>query len=397
MIEFQNTFSDWHDWDGLIEAATRLRHYLHQHPELGYEEENTAKIIRLVLDGAHIEWTAYAGTGTVAIINGAKDGQHIAFRGDIDALPILEEGEQVWRSTLDGKMHACGHDGHTVTLLAAALWMNKYKDHIDHPVSFLFQPAEEGLHGAQKMIEGGALSGIDMIYGWHNWPSIPFGKAVCPDGAVMSANGSFEITITGRGGHSSQPELCRDPILAASAITLNLQQIVSRKIAPQTAAVLSVTSIEAQSNLTVIPEHARLGGTIRVSNTADRDTIFGLVKDITEDTAAAYGVTVQIDLHPRYGATVNHADNAQNMRDALEQELGGGWHDDDIAIPIMASEDFSYYLQQIPGAFALIGADDGKPEHQKSCHSPHYDFNDRLIPVVVCVFARLAGAPLPKL
>lgn len=393
MKNFEEKFSDWDDWNGLIDAAKDLRHYLHQHPELGYEEENTAKIIRSILASEHIEWRAYAGTGTVATINGHKSGRHIAFRGDIDALPIREEGVQAWCSTLDGKMHACGHDGHTATLIAATLWMSKHQDQIDHPVSFLFQPAEEGLHGAKKMIEDGALSGIDMIYGWHNWPSIPLGKAVCPDGAVMSANGSFEISIKGKGGHSSQPELCSDPVLAASAITMNLQQIVSRRIAPQTAAVVSVTSIEAQSNLTVIPERAKLGGSIRVSNTNDRDVIFGLIEKITENTAQSYGVEVEIDLQPRYNATINHNDNAQNMRNALRHELGEDWQYNQIAIPIMASEDFSYYLQEIPGAFALIGADDGQFQHQKPCHSPHYDFNDALIPIVVRVFAKLAGMP----
>ena len=371
--------------------ATELRRHLHRNPELGFEEENTAALIRSQLDNAGIPWRSVTKTGTVATIKGQSDKPHIALRGDIDALPIAEQGQQDWCSTQAGKMHACGHDGHTATLMAAALWINAHREGLENTVSFVFQPAEEGLHGAKAMIENGALDGIDMIYGWHNWPAIPFGKAICPNGPVMSANGGFEIKITGKGGHSSQPDLCCDPVLAGAAITMNLQQILSRKIQPQTPAVVSVTSFEAPSGLTVIPEYAHLGGSIRVANTAMRDEVFTMMDTIVQNTAHSYGVTAEMIATPRYGATVNHPEQAENMRKALHGELGKDWFDPNCPSPIMASEDFSYYLEEIPGAFALVGADDGISEHQKPCHSPHYDFNDKLIPVVVRVFSRLVG------
>ncbi len=382
-------------WDDVCESAVRFRRYLHRHPELSWHETETAASIRASLDQLGIAWRACAGTGTVATVAADKPGRHVALRGDIDALPILERSGKGWSSTREGVMHACGHDGHTATLMAAALWLKRSEDALPGPVSLLFQPAEEGGHGAREMIADGALDGVDIIFGWHNWPAIPFGKAVCPDGPVMAGNGTFQITVRGLGGHASQPEACRDPVLAAAAITLALQQVVSRRIRPQHPAVLSITSIEAPSLNTVIPETAVIGGSIRIAVPADRAVMNGLIEEIARDTAKAYGVEAEIKIEPRYDATVNHPGASEEMRGALTDVLGPDWHDKDLPVPIMASEDFSYYLGQVPGAFALIGADDGE-NHASPCHSPLYDFNDRLIPIVARCFARLAGAPLPN-
>jgi len=278
--------------------------------------------------------------------------------------------------------------------MSTAAWLKRHEASLPGPVTLLFQPAEEGGHGAKKMIEDGALEGLDCIFGWHNWPAIPFGKAVCPDGAVMAGNGTFRITVRGAGGHASQPENTRDPVLAASAVTMALQQIISRRITPQNAAVVSVTSIEAPSGETVIPDSAKMAGSIRIANPADRERIDTMIRDIATAQAAAYGVEAEVELFPRYDATINHASEAALMRDAIAGDLGEQWHFDELPVPIMASEDFSYYLKEIPGAFALIGADDGKGHHEP-CHSPRYDFNDRLLPIVTRIYARLAGAPLP--
>lgn len=383
------------DWPTIIDSAQAFRRELHQAPELPWHEVETAKAIRARLDALGIPWKECAGTGTLGFLAPYAKGRRIALRGDIDALPIFEQNEHEWRSQHDGCMHACGHDGHTATLMAAAAWLKAHEDALPGPVTLLFQPAEEGGHGAKKMIEDGALANIDAVFGWHNWPAIPFGKAVCPDGAVMAGNGTFNISVKGKGGHASQPEIVRDPVLAAAAITMALQQIVARRISPQRPLVVSVSSIDAPSYDTIVPETAKIGGSIRITHPDDRDFVNGLIEQISRDVAAAYGVQATTEIIRRYDATINDPTAAGEMRAALSDELGRDWLSETTATPIMASEDFSYYLKERPGAFALIGSDDGN-NHDEPCHSPRYDFNDRLIPVVTRLYARLAGAPLPN-
>lgn len=383
-------------WQQAIETAQQLRHDLHANPELGWQEKRTADLIRQQLSELNIPWQACAELGTLARLNPRSSAApHIALRADMDALPISEQTGKAWTSQVEGRMHACGHDGHTATLLATARWLKSVESQLPGPVTLLFQPAEEGGHGAKKMIEDGALAGIDEIYGWHNWPAIAFGKLVCPDELVMCGNGIFTITLSGEGGHASQPESCRDPVLAASAVTLALQQIVSRRLAPQQTAVVSVTSIDAPSGPTIIPSEAVLGGSIRVPDQVTREQINRLIIDISTQTAAAYGVSCDVQITPRYQATINHPEKAQFLRRQWLTDYGSEGLDQALLLPVMASEDFSYYLHEIPGAFALIGADDG-PEHQAVCHSPYYDFNDRLIPLVTRLYARLVGAPLTE-
>ena len=381
-------------WQHMVDGAVALRRDLHRRPEIAWNERETARTIRDELTKAGIEWRSCAGTGTVARIASDAEGRHVALRADIDAMPIAESTDVPWSSEQDGIMHACGHDGHTASLFAAAWWLKRHQDELPGPVTLLFQPAEEGGHGAARMIEDGALEGVDAIFGWHNWPSIPFGRAICPDGPVMAANGTFHVRVAGRGGHASQPEACRDPVLAASAITMALQQVVSRRMPAQQAAVVSVTSIEAPSAETVIPDDAYVSGSIRIGDTAQRELVGELITRVAQDTARAYGVTAEVELRPRYGATINHPEQAEEVRAALQEEFGQAWESRATLVPIMASEDFSYYLAEVPGAFALLGADDGKG-HSIPCHSPRYDFNDRLIPHVARVFARVAGAPVP--
>lgn len=384
-------------WQETMAAALTLRHELHCYPELGWQETRTAERVRAHLTDLNIPWRPCADTGTVAWLDQTGNASpHIALRGDIDALPITEETGKEWSSRHAGCMHACGHDGHAATLLATARWLKRHEKQLPGPVTFLFQPAEEGGHGARQMIKEGALDGIDEIYGWHNWPAIPFAKLACPDDIVMCGNGVFTLTVKGRGGHASQPELCRDPVLAASAITLALQQIVSRRLSAQQTAVVSVTSIEAPSGPTVIPQQAVIGGSIRIPDQVTREQVNQLIREISQQTAHSYGVECEVVIEPRYDATINHPGPASRVREAWRELQGEDALDRRVPLPIMASEDFSYYLQKIPGAFALIGADDGA-DHQIPCHSPFYDFNDRLIPEVTRLFSRLAGAPLPDL
>jgi amidohydrolase len=385
-------------WTDTIVTAQQLRRDLHAHPELGWHEVRTAETIRHALNQLDIPWQACAGTGTLARLAPANikpEAKHIALRGDIDALPINEQTAKPWSSQQSGCMHACGHDGHTATLLASARWLKHHEQQLSGPVTLLFQPAEEGGHGAREMINQGALEGIDEIYGWHNWPAIAFGKLLCPDGIVMCGNGTFTITVHGQGGHASQPELCRDPVLAASAITLALQQITSRRLAPQQAAVLSVTSIMADSGPTIIPQTAKLSGSIRVPDQQTREQINQLLIEISRQTACSYGVECSVEITPRYNATINHPTQARQVRHLWQTQHGDEGIASNVRTPIMASEDFSYYLREIPGAFALIGADDGD-NHDSPCHSPHYDFNDRLIPLVTTLFSQLCGVATPE-
>ncbi|MEX0709208.1 MAG: N(2)-acetyl-L-2,4-diaminobutanoate deacetylase DoeB2 [Woeseia sp.] len=381
-------------WGALIQRAVGLRHDLHRQPELGWQERATAERIRARLDELSITWRQCADTGTVARLAANAPGRHIALRADIDALAIHEATGTDWASESTGLMHACGHDGHTATLMAAAEWLKHCEADLPGPVTLLFQPAEEGGHGAKRMIEDGALDGVDAVFGWHNWPAIPFGQAVCPDGVVMAGNGTFRIDVTGQGGHASQPEACRDPVLAASAIVVALQQVVSRCLPAQDATVLSVTSFDAKSGPTTIPDTATLEGSFRLADTSRQPALVEHVQRIAQATAQSYGAHAAVTVFPRYQATVNHPPEAARFRQALAAEFGPGVVSLDTALPIMASEDFSYYLRERPGAFALIGANDG-PGRDTPCHSPRYDFNDALISPVARIYARLAGAQLP--
>lgn len=380
-------------WQTHLEQTEQLRHWLHSHPELTWQEEATASYVRKLLDDWQVNWRPCAKFGAVATLAPESSGEHIAFRSDMDALPIQEPLKNTCRSQAANVMHACGHDGHMAALLGTAKWLKAHESKLSGPVSLLFQPAEEGGHGAREMIKDGALEGINTIFGWHNWPALPLGTALCPDGAVMSGNGTFHIRLNGKGGHASQPDNTRDPVLAAAALTLNLQQIVSRRLPPQAAAVVSVTSIEAKNAVTVIPDSVFLEGSIRLSEPQWRESINSAIRAISESTATAYGVTAEVEIRPRYEATINHPDIAHRYRTALHAELGQNYDHSDLRLPLMASEDFSYYLNEIPGAFAIIGmAEEG--HFNAPCHSPEYRFNDKVVAQVMRVFCRLAGAPV---
>jgi hippurate hydrolase len=376
--------------ESIVRHVTHLRRVLHRQPELTWDEERTAVRIREELDAIGVTHRSCARTGTVATLAPQAKGEHVALRADIDALPIHEEVEEEWASEVQGCMHACGHDGHTAALMGATRWLKQHEARLAGPVTLLFQPAEEGGHGAREMIADGALEGVDVIFGWHNWPAIPYGKVLCPDDAVMAGNGTFRIEVKGRGGHASQPQLCRDPVLAASAINVALSQIVARRIAPHDKCVVTLTSIDGKSGATVIRDSVTMDGSIRIADMGQRDALNALITEVAETTAAAYGTSATVEHHTRYDPTVNHPGPAARMREALQRELGQDCLSE-APTPIMASEDFSYYLKEIPGAFALLGGGDGGA-HEEPCHSPRYRFNEALLPHVIRVFADLAGA-----
>jgi amidohydrolase len=377
------------DLDAMVQRARTLRHELHRHPELMYQEERTARVVREELDRLGIAWSACAGTGTIARLAATARGKHVALRADLDALPLTELTGLPYASEHAGLMHACGHDGHTASLLAAAAWLKSQEARLPGPVTLLFQPAEEGGHGAKRMVEGGALTGVDEVFGYHNWPPIPFGKAGCVPGTIFAANGEWKAVITGRGGHASSPQHCIDPILAGAHFVTLAQQIVSRQVAPQDAAVVSVTCFHGGTADNIIPDSVELVGTVRAATTTLRDDLARRVENVLAAACAPSGATWHFDYHPCYPATVNHAGAATRAQDALRAVLGTDGLAND-GLPVMAAEDFGYYLTQVPGAFILLGA--GRPGAvMEPCHSPRFDYNDDLIPVVVKVWSRLVG------
>ncbi len=381
-------------WQNLIDKAIVSRQELHRIPELCWEEYRTSEYLKKRLDEMNVQWRSCAETGVLAHVAQGAPGLHVALRADMDGLQLQEIESLPWQSVIPGQMHCCGHDGHMAVLLAVAGWLKHHEANLPGPVSFIFQPAEEGGHGAREMIKDGCLEGVDKIFGWHNWPSIPFGKAICPDGSVMAANGSFEILLKGRGGHASQPELCRDPVLAAAAVTMGLQQIVSRRLTPHSSGVVSVTSIDARSGETTVPETAHLQGSVRMPESDGIQRVLELIDSIARGIANGYGVKAEVTITPRYPAVVNDAGKAVASRALLEEILGPDWREDTIPVPIMASEDFSYYLDQIPGAFALVGAGDGNI-HSRPCHNTGYNFNDALIEPMARFMVGLTGIPDP--
>ncbi len=372
--------------DAIIDHATALRHQIHQYPELGYKEKQTAAVVRAELDRLGIPWVACTETGTLGHLAVNASGEHIALRADMDALPVQEETGVSYASQRDNHMHACGHDGHTASLLAAAAVLKEKENTLPGPVTLLFQPAEEGGHGAKAMIEAGALDGIDVIYGYHNWPTLPIGQAMCPDGPFMAANGYFTVTVSGSGGHASQPENCIDPVLIAANIIVQVQQIVSRSIAPQEAGVVSICQMDAGSASNVIPDEAVIKGTIRAQTSAQRTKMAESLNRIVQSCCGVAHAQGVCDFTPCYPATVNHAQPARYARTVLQNILSTDCIVSE-GLPVMGSEDFSYYLECIPGTYIMIGSDEGK---SIPLHNARFDYNDKLIPIAVQLWEAIA-------
>ncbi|BHH85353.1 peptidase M20 [Desulforhopalus sp. 52FAK] len=381
-------------WKEIIEEGLVNRRELHKIPELCWEENKTLAFLIQALDAYKIVWKPCSKTGLTAHLAQNATGPHIALRADMDGLLMDEANEFVYKSTENHRMHGCGHDGHMAVMLATACWLKKHEGQLPGPVTLIFQPAEEGGYGAREMIAGGALEGVDKIFGWHNWPAIAYGKAVCKEGVVMCGNASFTIEVEGRGGHASQPDICQDPVLGAAAITLALQQIVSRRLPPQDAAVVSVTSFDGKSGETVIPNRATLNGTVRMASIKGLARIGEIMQEVASSVAQGYGVEARVNFKQRYPAVINTREEAALLSKSLVQVFGEDFECHETAVPLMASEDFSYYLEKVPGAFALVGAGDGG-RHSIPCHNTTYDFNDNLIDPLVRAMSLVAGAPLP--
>jgi hippurate hydrolase len=377
---------------------TAVRRDLHAHPELGFEEHRTARIVCEQLSAFGIEHHAGVGrTGVVAVIAGrANDsGKSIGLRADMDALPMQEENDFAHKSRYDGRMHGCGHDGHTTMLLAAARYLHETR-RFDGTAYLIFQPGEEGYAGAKAMIEDGLFVRFpaERLYAIHNWPGLPPGKIGITPGPAMAAADRIEITIDGRGGHGAHPHAAIDPVLVAGHIITAAQSIVSRNVSPIDTAVVSLCSMQAGNPgaMSVIPAHAKLVGTVRTFRPATQDMVERRLNELVPSIAAAFGAKATLKYERVYPATINHdAEAAFAMR--VAETLVGPENVERNLDPSMGSEDFAFMLQARPGAFARLGQ--GGAEGGCFLHNSTYDFNDAVIPLGAGFLASLAERSLP--
>ncbi len=375
---------------------TALRRDLHAHPELGFEEERTARIVCEQLSRLGIEHHAGIGrTGVVAVIRGGEGGGSVGLRADMDALPMQEENAFPHRSRYDGRMHGCGHDGHTTMLLAAARYLAQTRN-FSGTVNLIFQPGEEGFAGARAMIEDGLFERFpcDQVFALHNWPALPVGKIGLTPGAAMAAADRVEITIDGRGGHGAHPHRTVDPVVVAGHVITAVQSIVSRNVSPIDTAVVSLCSMQAGNPgaMSVVPQHAKLVGTVRTFKPTVQDTVEQRLKDLVVSIAAAFGAHATVRYERIYPATVNHDGPAAFALDVAESLVGRENVVRNLD-PSMGSEDFSFMLQAKPGAFARLGQ--GGAEAGGFLHASRYDFNDAVIPLGAGYLAALAERALP--
>lgn len=378
----------------VIEEAIGWRHYLHQNPELGFEEYNTSRLVVEVLTNLGIEvHTGLAKTGVVGVLKKGNGTRSIGIRADMDALPIQELGSVSHVSAQAGKMHACGHDGHTAILLGAATYLAKYGN-FDGTVYFIFQPAEENLGGGVAMVEDGLFEQftIDEIYGLHNWPGRPLGDICVNDGSMMASFDIFDITLQGVGTHAAMPEYGKDPILAAAGLITAVQSIVSREIASLKSAVLSITQIQGGDTYNIIPEYVTLKGTVRSLDEETRLMVKNRLLEYVEKLPALYGVKGSIDYQERYPATVNDSECAAHIRRIAGEVFGEDKVMENVP-PTMASEDFSVMLNAKKGAYVWLGVDE--PNRPSApLHNPYYDFNDNAIAIGVKLWASLVEKTL---
>ena len=377
---------------------TSVRRDLHAHPELGFEEERTGRVVAESLAAWGIEHhTGIGRTGIVAVVRGQCDsgGRSIGLRADMDALPMQEENAFAHRSRYDGRMHGCGHDGHTTMLLAAARYLQATR-RFDGTAYLIFQPGEEGYAGAKAMIEDGLFDRFpaEQVFALHNWPALPAGKIGITPGPAMAAADRIEITIDGRGGHGAHPHVAVDPVLVAGHIITAAQSIVARNVSPLDTAVVSLCAMQAGNPgaMSVIPAHAKLVGTVRTFRPATQDLIERRLRELVGSIAAAFGARASLQYERIYPATVNHDGPAAFAMEVAETLVGTANVVRNLD-PSMGSEDFSFMLQAKPGAFARLGQ--GGVEGGAFLHSSRYDFNDAVIPLGAGYLAALAERALP--
>ena len=376
----------------LQETLQAWRHDFHRHPETAFQEHRTSARVAELLKGWGLEvHTGLAGTGVVAVLRGARgQGPSIGLRADMDALHVHELNSCEHKSVNEGRMHACGHDGHTTMLLGAAQTLAAHPDFAG-VVHFIFQPAEENEGGARAMIEAGLFDRFPMqaVYSMHNWPGLPAGTAAVHDEAVMAAFDIFDLSLTGKGCHAAMPHLGKDALLAACQLVTHLPALIAREQEVHKPAVLSVTSFNAGDTYNVMPEVIKLRGTVRCFDMQQRARIEQRFRDAINATCTLHGLQAELDYRVSYPATINNPVHAQVCADVLEQVLGQGHVRRDLK-PSMASEDFSFMAQACPGVYIWLG----NGEDSASLHNPKYDFNDSVLPLGVQYFVKLVHAML---
>ena len=377
----------------LLPQITAWRHDFHAHPELLFDVQRTAGKVADLCRGFGCDQvvTGIGRTGVVVVIAGRKtaSGRVIALRADMDALPIVEQTGVSYASVAPGRMHACGHDGHTAMLLGAAQYLAETRN-FDGTAVLIFQPAEEGGGGGREMVEAGMMDrfAIDEVYGMHNMPGIAVGQFAIRPGAMMAAADQFDITITGKGGHAAKPQDCVDPLLAASHIVVALQSVAARNIDPLQSVVVSVCTMETDSSAhNVIPQVVKLRGTTRSMTEAVRDQAQQRIEAIVHGTATAMGAKAVIDYRRGYPVTVNAPENTAYAA-AVAQAVSGSV--DTNTAPMMAAEDFSYMLNARPGAYIFVGNGD-----TAMVHHPAYNFDDAVIPFGASWYAGMIEARMP--
>jgi amidohydrolase len=379
----------------LHREMTEWRHDLHAHPELGFEETRTAELVARKLESFGCEVHRGVGrTGVVGVLRAGSGTRKLGLRADMDALPIQEANTFAHCSRNPGRMHACGHDGHTTMLLGAAKHLAATRD-FDGTVHFIFQPAEEGLGGAQAMIVDRLFERFpcDAIFGMHNRPSLPLGHFAVRAGPMMAGGGFFDIKVTGKGSHGARPETGVDPVIVAAHIATALQSIVSRNVSPLDTAVVSVTRIQGGDAYNVIPQTATLGGTARAFSREVMERITASMQRIAGGVAAALGARAEVDMRWNFAPTVNDAREAEFAARICAELVGEARVDRDPPL-IMASEDFSFMLEKVPGCYLNIGNASG--ESGCEVHNPGYDFNDAALPLGAAFFAKLVETRLTK-
>ena len=384
-----NRFAELHS------DITEWRRDLHENPELLYDTHRTSGIVadKLREFGCDVVKTGIGRTGVVGVIHGKQNtsGKVMGLRADMDALPIFEATGLPYASRTEGKMHACGHDGHTAMLLGAAQYLAETRN-FDGTAVIIFQPAEEGGAGGREMVEDGMMEefGIQEVYGMHNWPGLPVGQFAIRQGAFFAATDLLDITVTGKGAHAAMPQDGVDTTLVASAIVMALQSVVSRNTDPLAATVVSITSFETESKaFNVIPEKVELKGTVRTLSPEGRDLAQERITTIVECTAAAYGATAELNYNRNYPVMVNSNDQT-DFAVGVASALVGSQNVDSNAPQTMGGEDFAFMLESRPGTYILVGNGDSA-----NVHHPLYNFNDEAIPTGCSYWACLIEQGMP--
>jgi len=372
--------------EGFGERIVALRRDIHREPELGFGTKKTAEKVLSALEGLPLDiQTGVAENGIVATLRGEGDGPTVGLRADMDALPIHEETGLPFASEIEGKMHACGHDGHTSMLVGAAHALSGMRERLNGTVKFYFQPAEEGGGGGKVMVEEGVADDVSSIFALHLWPGLPFGTAGTKAGPIMAAADAFEMTVRGKGGHGAFPHQTTDAIAMAAQIVTALQTLVSREVDPVEPAVLTVGEIGAGSAFNIIPETARLGGTVRTLNEDLRRRMPERIEQLARGVAQGMRGDAELDYDFSYPVTMNDEGAAQHALGVIS-DLFGAEHTKELPNPAMGAEDFAFFLEKIPGAFIWLGVG----EDVSYLHTPTFAFDEEILPQGAALLAALA-------